>query len=110
MHLPEFTFPRKLIFQNLHLPEFTFRQNCISPKTYFLAFTLDRIYLWPKLNYPENLFSRNYTHQPGILLLIEFILRKYMIMNDYDCSVSKIIKLRLTRTTKKAKEGILSRL
>ena len=29
---------------------------------------------------------------------------------NYDCSFSKIIKLRLTRRTKRAKEGILSRL
>ena len=29
---------------------------------------------------------------------------------NYDCSFSKIIKLRITRRTKGAKEGILSRL
>ena len=80
LHLPEFTFPRKLFFQNLHLPEFTFSRNYISPKTYFPEFTLARIYIWPKLHFPRNLFSRNCTHQPEISLLIEFSLRKYVIM------------------------------
>ena len=110
MHLAEITFPRRLTWQKLHLPEFTFGQSCIFPKTYFPEFKLARIYIWPKLHFPENLVSRNYTHQPVISLLTEFILGKYIIMKDYDCSVSKIIKLRLTRRTKGAKEGILSRL
>ena len=59
LHLAKITFPRKLIFQNLLSPEFIFGRNYISPK---------------------NHFSRNYTHQPEISLLIEFTIQKYIIM------------------------------
>ena len=94
LRLAEITFPRKLIFQNLHLPEFTFGRNYISPKTYFPEITFGRNYISLKtyfqnlrlaeITFPrKHIFSRNCTHQPEISLLIEFTLRKYIIMIVY---------------------------
>ena len=100
VHLAEITFPRKLIFQNLHLSECTFGRNYISPKAffqnlhlpectfgrnyisrkaYFPEFTLARMYIWPKLQFPESLFSKYDTHLTENSLLIEFTLQKYII-------------------------------
>ena len=128
LHLPEFIFFQKPIFQNLHLGEFTFGRNYIFPKTYFPEFTLAKICFGLKLHFLKNLFSIIYTchnlhlakitfHQKLIFQKLytsarNFIIDKIYITKiyKYDCSFSKIIKLQLTRRTKKAKEGILSRL
>ena len=84
---------QKPIFQNGHLPECTFGGMDIYPKNYFPELTLARMYIWPKLHFPESLFSRNYTHLPEILLLIEFTLRKHMIVLDLYAvfSTSKVL-------------------
>ena len=80
MHLPEIVFPKRLIWQKLHLAEITFPRKLIFRKLYTSA--------------------RN------------FIIERIYItkISNYDCLFSKIVKLRPTRKTKRAKEGILSRL
>ena len=155
LHFPERALARNYIFLNVLLPEFAFSKTCtcqklhfrkegsfgriyIWPKLHFPENFFFRIYIWPKLHFPENIFSRNYIWPK--LHFPENIFREFMFSRNYispktyifqklytsarnfitdriyitqicnyDCLFSKIIKLRLTRTTKGAKEGILSR-
>ena len=54
---------RKHIFQNLHLPQFKFGRNHISQKPNLQEFTLGKNYIWSKLQFLEDLFSRIHTCQ-----------------------------------------------
>ena len=80
MHLPEIIFSKRLIWQKLRLAKITFPRKLRFRKLYTSA--------------------RN------------FIIERIYItkISNYDFLFSKIIKLRPTRRTKRAKEGILSRL
>ena len=51
------------INQNAHLPERALAGNYIPRKNFFPEFKLARVHSWPKLNFPENLFSKIYTCQ-----------------------------------------------
>ena len=48
---------------NAHLPERALAGNYIPRKNFFPEFKLARVHSWPKLNFPENLFSKIYTCQ-----------------------------------------------
>ena len=56
-----------------------------SMKTYFPKFTLSRNCIWPKLHFPENLFSRINTFQnfdmAEIIFLEKFIFQNYAIVD-----------------------------
>ena len=67
------------------MPEFTPARMYIWPKSHFPENYFSRIYIYQNvhlagLHFPENLFSRKYTHKPEISVLIEFTLRKYVIV------------------------------
>ena len=96
VHFPERALGRIYIFQNMHLPEIVFPKRLIWQKLHLAEITFPRKLIFRKLHAS----ARN------------FIIERIYItkISNYDCLFSKIVKLRPTRKTKRANEGIFSRL
>ena len=116
--LPEITFPWTCTCQNLHFPEGSLGRNYTCQNLHLAEITFPQKLIFQNFHAYQNLylaeiaFSRKLIFQKLYTSAQNFNIDKIYITKicNYNCSFSKIIKLRLMRRTKGAKEGNLSRL